>query len=181
MSDHITTFTGCHINPLLPDADDIHIEDIAHSLSLQCRANGHFPRFYTVAQHCLDCAIEAKHRKYSKKLQLACLLHDAAEAYFGDIPKPIKQHFPEYERYEMKLLGVIYKKYLGKLPSEREWHIIWEIDRDLFFHEFLAIMGERTIDELPALYSNPAFKTRPAIEIEEEYKRCFRRLLHRDN
>ncbi len=177
MSDYITTFTGCHINPMQPDADLINLEDIAHSLSLQCRANGHFPRFYTVAQHCIDCAIEAKHRKYNKSMQLACLLHDAAEAYFADIPKPVKQYFPEYEQYEIKLLDVIYQKYLGKKLSVKEWNIVSGIDRDLFCHEFLVIMGEQTTDVMPELYSNPLFKTRPAIEVEEEYKRCFRRLI----
>ena len=43
--DHITTFTGEDLNPFSPDVNKIQIEDIAHSLSLMCRANGHFVSF----------------------------------------------------------------------------------------------------------------------------------------
>jgi len=172
---YITTYTKKHINPKNGNPDDIDYQDIAHSLSLQCRANGHFPRFYSVAQHCLDCMREAKARCLSKRLQFAALIHDSAEAYFGDIPSPVKNTFPDILDFEDKLLEVIYKKYLGTMLDEKELEIIAEIDHTLFCHEFLAIMGEQTVEVMPRLYSNPDFKTRPAIEIEEEYKRFFRK------
>ena len=69
-------------DPLHPNTDLIDIEDIAHALSMLCRANGHFKSFYSVGQHCINCAKEAKARGYSSFVQLACLLHDASEAYF---------------------------------------------------------------------------------------------------
>lgn len=44
----IRTYTGIRINPLNPDAAVIDMIDIAHALSLLCRANGHFKTFYSV-------------------------------------------------------------------------------------------------------------------------------------
>lgn len=177
MADYITTYTGVHINPLEPDIEKIKIEDIAHSLSLQCRANGHFPRFYTVAQHCLDCMTEAKARHLPKRIQLAVLIHDAAEAYFGDIPSPVKQYFPEFEGYELKMLNLIYLKYLGSALTDKEKKIVAEIDYCLFCHEFKAVMGEQPVENMPKIYSKPDFKTRPAIEMEENYKRCVKKYI----
>ena len=58
---------------------DILIEDIAHALSLMCRANGHFKEFYSVGQHCIYCCEEAIKRGYSNTVALACLLHDASD------------------------------------------------------------------------------------------------------
>ena len=51
MADYMKTFSKVNFSPLLPNKDNILIDDIAHALSLMCRANGHFPEFYSVAQH----------------------------------------------------------------------------------------------------------------------------------
>ena len=80
MGDYITTYSGIHMSPLAPGEEEIHIRDIAHSLSLMVRANGHFPDFYSVGQHCIHCCEEAHARGYTERVQLACLLHDASEA-----------------------------------------------------------------------------------------------------
>ena len=59
MADYITTWSGIHFTPLEPKKEEIRAEDIAHALSLMTRANGHFPEFYSVAQHCIHCCEEA--------------------------------------------------------------------------------------------------------------------------
>ena len=87
MSDYITTYTGNHIDPADPDPEAISIRDIAHALSLICRGNGHVRNFWSVGQHCLDCAHEAQARKLSPRMILACLLHDASECYMSDVPR----------------------------------------------------------------------------------------------
>lgn len=106
MSD-ITTFSGEKFNPLNPDVEKIKIGDIAHALSMLCRANGHFKSFYSVAQHSINCANEAKARGYSLRVQLACLLHDASEAYLSDITRPVKEKFTQYHEFEKNLQNVI--------------------------------------------------------------------------
>ena len=53
----IMTYTGKMFDPLRPEWEKIDIADIAHALSMLCRANGHFPTFYSVAQHCINCMV----------------------------------------------------------------------------------------------------------------------------
>lgn len=68
-----------------PRAEDVQVEDISHALSQICRFNGHTSEFYSVAQHCClvcdHCEANPKHG----------LLHDAAEAYVGDVSRPLRQ------------------------------------------------------------------------------------------
>ena len=87
----ITTFTGKRFYFFNVTPDDIDIEDIIHSLSNACRYNGHCNRFYSVAEHSLLTAAIAP-----SEYVLEALLHDAAEAYITDIPRPLKQLLNEY-------------------------------------------------------------------------------------
>ena len=68
MSNYITTYSKININPTKPKGEDILIEDVAHALSLICRANGHFKRFFSVAQHSINCCLEAKARNATVKI-----------------------------------------------------------------------------------------------------------------
>ena len=104
---YITTYGGIHFDPLAPRPEQILAEDIAHALSLICRGNGHVRRFYSVAQHSLACSYEAEVRGFSARVQLACLLHDAAEAYLSDVTRPMKALMPQLRAAEERLLDVI--------------------------------------------------------------------------
>ena len=108
-------------DPLRPDGSLIDIADIAHSLSMLCRANGHFKTFYSVGQHSINCMREAAERGYTVRLQLACLLHDASEACLSDVTRPVKQEIPKYLEIEKPLQEAIWKKYLGDLLTEEEY------------------------------------------------------------
>lgn len=82
----IATYSGHYIYPLKPDPADIYIEDIAHSLSNQCRFTGHVRQFYSTAQHCVLASYLVP-----PEYRLWALLHDASEAYISDIARPIKK------------------------------------------------------------------------------------------
>lgn len=139
---YITTVTGIHFYPLDPNPDDIDIKDIAHALSLICRANGHFRHFYSVAQHCIACAEEAIERGYSPEVILGCLLHDASEAYLCDVTRPVKKHIPQYLQAEEKLQEVIWKRFIGRELTDTEKNQIFEIDDDILSMEFHLLMPE---------------------------------------
>lgn len=135
----ITTYSGISFNPLNPKAEDISSEDIAHALSLLCRANGHFKHFYSVAQHSLNCAKEAKARHYSDRVQFACLLHDASEAYMSDVTRPVKAQLKEYVKIEEDLQNLIFKVYgLGDLTAE-ERGLVKKIDDEILQYEMALL------------------------------------------
>ncbi|HLO39099.1 MAG TPA: hypothetical protein VK173_11425 [Lacibacter sp.] len=79
------TGSGKLIDIANPSADQICIKDIAHALSNICRFGGHAKPFYSVAQHC--CLVTAMLPTDAKKYGL---MHDATEAYLGDVIKPLK-------------------------------------------------------------------------------------------
>lgn len=88
----ILTFTGRPFHTLRPRPEEVHVPDIAHALALQCRFNGHVFGHYSVAEHCarVALAVAAEHPDQAE-LQLAALMHDAGEAYLGDIVAPLKR------------------------------------------------------------------------------------------
>lgn len=86
----MTLFSGKAVNPLRLSPGDIDIVDIAHALSRQCRYNGHVKGYLSVARHCIWVAYQLRAQGYGPKVQLAGLLHDAAEAYMGDMIRPLK-------------------------------------------------------------------------------------------
>lgn len=96
-----------------PNIDHIDIEHISISLSNICRFNGQIKKFLSVAQHCCTCVKLAKNDGIKdEKILLSILLHDAAEAYTGDIITPIKQFLgPKYKRIEKSLDKAISKKF----------------------------------------------------------------------
>lgn len=100
------TYTGGKFWPLAPRPQDVNIEDIAHALSMICRYGGHCVRFYSVAEHSVlvSEAVErlAREAHYSERdvahTALCALIHDAPEAYLGDMIRPLK-HQPEMSAF----------------------------------------------------------------------------------
>lgn len=88
----------------------IDIRDIAASLSKLCRYNGHTREFYSVAEHCVILAEYAR-RNYSADAAMHMLLHDAAEAYIGDYPLPMKRLFTMLEVMEFRVDELIAFKF----------------------------------------------------------------------
>ncbi len=97
--DFMQTFTGRKYWPMDPRPHEVYIEDIAHSLGLQCRYAGHCIKFYSVAEHSV---LIARHlaATHAPEVALAGLLHDAPEAYCVDIPRPLKPYLTNYRAIE---------------------------------------------------------------------------------
>lgn len=104
---HMITSSGKIINLYEPDPALIDIEDIASSLSKTCRWNGNIPDFYSVAQHSCHVAWLAP-----EPLRFAALMHDAPEAYAGDVIRPIKQLLAAaYFEIEQRLAEAVCQKF----------------------------------------------------------------------
>ena len=76
--------------PLDPRPEDIDINDIAHALSMVCRFGGHVHSFYSVAEHSVRVSDAIRDAGGSLEEEFAGLLHDASEAYLGDVIWPLK-------------------------------------------------------------------------------------------
>lgn len=181
----ILTFTNTFFYPLAPQADEVKIEDIAHALSQMCRGNGHLRTFYSVAQHSIHCAQEAKARGLSNRIQLACLLHDASEAYISDITRPVKCYLDEYRKIEYKLQQVIYKKFkIADLTEEERRHVA-KIDDALLYYEFEHLHHQRIHEYSPQLYSHPDVTEKIMTSVEEKFIQLIRQIMRdivsRDN
>lgn len=177
MSDYILTYSKVRFYPLEPIKEDINIEDIAHSLSLMTRANGHCTHFYSVAQHSISCYHEAKSRGYSERVQLGCLLHDASESYISDLTRPVKRNLPQYFVIEEKLQRAIYERFgLGDL-SKDEAKLIEDVDDTLLHHEFLALMDFQIFDEPPKVATRHSFSQRDFSLVEKEFLAIYNRLM----
>lgn len=173
----IMTCSHKMFDPLRPKPELIDIADIAHSLSMLCRANGHFKSFYSVGQHCINCANEAIARGYSRRVQLACLLHDASEAYLSDVTRPVKQELPMYKKIEDPLQALIWEKYLGTPLKEQEDKLVFMIDDDILENEFPALMGAQLKDTVPQLASQPQYAFTGFETCQREYLELFEKLM----
>lgn len=100
------TFTGLKIHPRDPSPDEITLEDIARGLANTCRFSGQCRRFYSVAQH----SVLVSHL-VPQEHAMQGLMHDAAEAYIGDITRPIKMIVPVFSTLEDRVLGAIAAKF----------------------------------------------------------------------
>lgn len=137
----VETYTGRAFYPLQPDPSAVSIIDIAHALSNQCRYSGATNSFYSTAQHC--CLLASYTADVLRASVLDCLqilMHDAAEAYLVDIPRPVKQFMPEYRAWDHDINEAIRK---------------WLALDDLAFPVFQDEIDSRIIvDERQQLLSN---------------------------
>ncbi|MEG0998496.1 MAG: phosphohydrolase [Clostridiales bacterium] len=174
----IVTYTGVTMYPLAPKKSDFRITDIAHALSMMTRASGHFTTFFSVGQHCLNCSIEGEARGYSKRLQLALLLHDATEAYISDLTRPVKAGLPKYREIEDKLSETIFEAFgLYKFEKEEE-KMVKEVDDDMLLYEFAHLHISGGLKGTYHLKQNHSLAFRNMKDVENEYIERFQYLIH---
>lgn len=90
------TASGRYVNVKDPDPADIVLEDIAAHLSQICRYTGAVRHTYSVAEHAVLVCRRLRYLKAPLNVQLAGLHHDDAEAYLGDVGRPLKQLLGPY-------------------------------------------------------------------------------------
>lgn len=140
MNQYLQTYNGKHVHPLSPSQDEIDIEDVAHSLSQQCRFLGHTRALYTVAQHCVLVS-----EIVPPEDALWGLLHDASEAYFCDLPAPIKRdpHMEFYRIAEEGMLACVARKF--GLPPDMP-QSVKRADKILLATEFRDVTAVDDLD-----------------------------------
>jgi len=136
----IQTYSGIRFNPTNPVVGSIIIQDIAHSLSMQCRFSGHVKKFYSVAQHSVLVSYLC-----DEKDRLWGLLHDASEAYLVDVPRPLKHSgkFDAYIEFETVMQAAICKRF--GLP-EKEPSSVKTADKIMLSTEARDLMGPLHVD-----------------------------------
>jgi uncharacterized protein len=119
---YITTFTGIHFNLAQPNASMVCIEDIAHHLAMTCRWAGAVQTFFSVAQHSVLVSKIVPH-----ELKGWALMHDAAEAYIGDLTRPFKVLLREnsigtsiVDTIELNILRAVAEKFNLPWPEPKD-------------------------------------------------------------
>ena len=123
---------------------DFALEDIVHALGGQNRYNGHGSVFYSVAEHSRLLAEHAKNHGAPPDLVRAFLLHDATEAYMGDMAAPLKAFVPDFGRLENLLAEKIRRWASDRFEVEiAPLHspAISELDRRILHDERDALFG----------------------------------------
>jgi uncharacterized protein len=132
----VTTISGRSVDLSAPDPRSICVEDIAYALARINRWSGHFPGTRSVAAHSIRVVGMLHHE--TPRVQLHGLLHDAAEAYLGDITRPVRRLLGEQliALTEYRLLGAIYAALRVPRPTHVESMLVSRADE-------LALAEER--------------------------------------
>jgi hypothetical protein len=132
----VRTFSGVYFNIAQPRPEDIFPIDIAVTLSRECRFNGATKRFYSVADHSVHCAVMAENMYPGRQaLAFKCLMHDAPEYIWKDMPSPMKALLPDYQHFYQLTAEAVWKRFginwtledrnivnaIDKLALEFEW------------------------------------------------------------
>ncbi len=152
----IATFSGGRAYPLGLDPEAVLIEDIAHSLSQQCRYAGHTSEFWSVGAHSLEVSRRIEQRYADLNMgrcpkdpewanpawfygcddariaALCGLLHDACEAYLQDIVKPVKPLVQGYDKWEANVELAIAERFSLPMPFP---HVVKMVDDEMVRHE----------------------------------------------
>ena len=155
MSPTIRTVSNRGVNILWPEAQDVDIHDIANGLSLLCRFTGQLSEFYSVAQHSVIVSDHCP-RRYA----LWGLLHDASEAYLGDVNSPLKSVLPEYAVIEKRHTQAICEAF--GLPN-KEPKEVWVADKEVYLAEERDLRDRVVTREGMTAYRNKIVPCSPGV------------------
>lgn len=167
----IQTTSGNYFDYRKPELTQINLVDIESSLARQCRYLGHLKRtieFYSIAEHSCYVAWAVCKLGGTPNEILWALLHDATEAYIGDIPRPLKEHIPFFTEFEASIMDLIAKRFglQGQMPK-----IVKKLDYAILELEKKQLL-ERSIRPWPPMDHFPCdFRLRslPPKQIQKIY------------
>ncbi len=145
MRNFYITFTGQEVCPENLGNLNINLQDIAHHLTKIQRFGGALPfdKSYSVAEHSILMTQYALKHYRSKNIARMCLLHDASEAYLGDVISGLKACLPDYQQLETKMTTLIYTKYkIDHHPSIAK--VTKSIDTRILLDEVQQLLPNRT-------------------------------------
>ena len=190
------TITGKLVDIGSPTDEMIDIADIAHALSMTCRFGGHCRDYYSVAEHSVH-VVEIVRKMIGpnstapcdymiNQICLGALLHDATEAYLGDVISPLKELLPYYGDLETRWREVISKVWP---EADHDSYLIPLADREALYHEVVALCLPSAVwsQQMPSLQGceGKAVISR-GIEIEcwspaqarRKFLNCYRSLMY---
>jgi len=132
----IQTFTGKKYILTNPDPATVDIADIAQSLSMNCRYNGHVKRFYSVAEHSILMS-----EMVPREIALYALMHDAAEAYVTDLPTPLKQLVGNFAHLEALSMAAIWEHFDMEHPTIEISDAVKEADMRMLVTERAQLLN----------------------------------------
>jgi len=163
----ISTYSGAKFFVDECNVQDIPIVDVANALALNCRFNGHISRHYSVAEHCVLVS-----RLVSPENALYGLLHDYAEAFISDVPRPFKASITGHDEFEFKVMSNVCGLYGLPLDVPEdvayidthicavEASVLAKVVPDWVKHYDLSVCPAHEIKGLPHLDARNAFITR---------------------
>lgn len=134
--------SGVYFDLADPKPEHFRFTDIAGALSKICRFGGQIEWFYSVAEHLYHCAEQAAEDKLPIEVQRAILLHDAAEAFVGDVVKPLKVMLPQYKEIESRIESVIAEKF----GVDFSHPAVDQIDREMLIAERNALFTKDDVE-----------------------------------
>jgi uncharacterized protein len=150
-----------------PRSSDICLSDIACGLSRICRFAGQTRLWYSVAEHSVHAARHAERRGHQVEIVRAVLLHDAAEAYVGDMIRPLRRLLPGFAEIERRVQREIFRKFGAQMHWLDNWRLR-EIDDGLLVAEYAELFGGGVVasDEFAAT----PFQFWPAGQARDEFE-----------
>lgn len=146
MSSHsefwITTYTGRKFRLMNPDPEMIDLRDISRGLARACRFAGQIKRHYSVAEHSLNVSLLIAWLRQGlpdeRQMALLALLHDAAEAYIGDLTTPFKWLLESFgvpmDKIEGGILEAVFTRF-GVEIDQPSWEAVMQADQTMLAYE----------------------------------------------
>lgn len=166
---YIRLGSGVKFNYLKPDFSQITIEEIAHSLSLQCRYIGHTKFHYSVALHSVLCSIIAP-----QEYKYQALMHDSAESLVGDCPAILKNLLPDYRKIEENVEKGLWTKFGIQWPMHPE---VKKVDMIMLATELKQLMPGDDWKNIPYKPANITIKELKPKKVKEMFIKSYYRYL----